>query len=206
MIKRLFDILVSFTGLLLLLPLFAGIAVFIFIKAGSPVLFHQQRPGYRGKPFNICKFRSMTDKKDENGVLLPDAQRLEKWGILLRRCSFDELPQLFNVLRGDMSLIGPRPLLMKYMELYNCEQARRHDMRPGITGLAAINGRNSLGWEKRFYYDTWYVDHWSLGLDIRIFFKTIDMVFIRKKNVVGYEISDEYKGNEEKHETDRKLR
>jgi len=171
--KRLFDVVAAVGGLCLLWPLLLLLAVLVRIKLGSPVLFKQQRPGLHGKPFYIYKFRSMTDTRDASGDLLPDAERLPPFGCFLRRFSLDELPQLFNVLRGDISLVGPRALLMEYLPLYNKEQARRHDVRPGITGWAQVNGRNAISWDEKFAYDLWYVEHQSFLLDIKILWMTI---------------------------------
>ena len=175
-LKRLIDILVSTLAVLLLSPLLGLAAVLIRLKMGSPVLFRQTRPGLHGKPFSFYKFRTMTCDCDENGCPLPDECRLTKLGQFLRRSSIDELPQLWNVLKGDMSLVGPRPLLMEYLPLYTPQQARRHEVRPGMVGLAGVNGRNCNTWDKKFEMDLWYVDNWSLWLDIKILFKTIFIV------------------------------
>ncbi|MFS0836759.1 sugar transferase [Paenibacillus sp. 1P03SA] len=177
MLKRCFDLFVSVTGLLLLLPFILLLAFLIRTKLGSPVLFKQQRPGLYGKPFYVYKFRTMTNEKDENGVLLPDHIRLTPFGKFLRKLSLDELPQLVNVLKGDLSLVGPRPLLMDYLSRYTPEQARRHLVKPGITGWAQVNGRNALKWEEKFELDVWYVDHQSFWLDIKILFLTVKKVF-----------------------------
>lgn len=155
----------------------AIIAVAIIVRMGTPILFRQQRPGFQGEPFDVIKFRTMLDARDDDGNLLSDAERLTTLGKFLRRSSLDELPQLWNALRGDMSLVGPRPLLMEYLDLYTPEQMRRHNVKPGITGLAQINGRNNIPWEHKFDLDVWYVDHWSLWLDIRILFGTVRKVF-----------------------------
>ena len=171
--KRLFDLCSVIIGLLLLWPLLLLLALLVRIRLGSPVLFRQQRPGLNGEPFHIQKFRTMTDARDDNGELLPDAERLTPFGRFLRRFSLDELPQLFNVLRGDMSLVGPRALLMEYLPLYTPEQARRHDVKPGITGWAQVNGRNAISWEEKFEYDVWYVDHCSFLLDLKILWMTL---------------------------------
>jgi len=154
-------------------PLLLLLALLVRIKLGSPVLFRQQRPGLHGVPFFIYKFRTMTDDRDMNGELLPDADRLPPFGSLLRRFSLDELPQLYNVLKGDISLVGPRALLMEYLPLYNNQQARRHDVKPGITGWAQVNGRNAISWEEKFEYDLWYVDHHSFLLDLKILWMTL---------------------------------
>lgn len=177
MLKRLFDVLAAMLLLLLTLPLFLGTALAVRIALGSPVLLRQTRPGRNGKPFAFMKFRTMTEDRDESGNLLPDEQRLFPFGRRLRTTSLDELPQLINVLRGDMSLVGPRPLLMEYLPLYTAEQSRRHEVRPGITGWAQINGRNALSWDERFKLDVWYVDHQSLWLDLRILLLTVLRVF-----------------------------
>ena len=178
--KRLFDLLLSF-GLLLVLALpLLLLWVLVRRKLGSPVLFRQIRPGQHGRPFMMVKFRTMTDECGADGELLPDAQRLTAFGRFLRATSLDELPELWNVLRGEMSLVGPRPLLMEYLPLYSPEQARRHEVRPGITGWAQVNGRNALSWEERFKLDVWYVDHRSLGLDLRILWLTLRKVIVRE--------------------------
>ncbi len=178
--KRLFDLLLSLGGLLVLaLPLLL-LWVLVRRKLGSPVLFRQVRPGQHGRPFMMVKFRTMTDERGADGELLPDAQRLTSFGRFLRATSLDELPELWNVLRGEMSLVGPRPLLMEYLPLYSPEQARRHEVRPGITGWAQVNGRNAMSWEERFKLDVWYVDHRSLWLDLRILWLTVRKVLMRE--------------------------
>lgn len=171
--KRIFDLLLTSIGLLLISPLLVILAILVRLKLGAPVLFKQRRPGYRGKPFWIYKFRSMADLYDQEGNLLADELRLTKFGRFMRSASLDELPELFNVLKGEMSLVGPRPLLMQYLERYSPEQARRHEVLPGITGWAQIHGRNALTWEEKFRLDVWYVDHWSIGLDLRILAATL---------------------------------
>ena len=178
--KRLFDIVLSVAALVLLSPLLVFSAVVIRFKLGSPVLFRQQRPGLGGKGFVIYKFRTMTNEQDKSGKLLPDEQRLPAFGKFLRSTSLDELPELFNVLKGDMSIVGPRPLMMKYLGRYTPEQARRHEVKPGITGWAQINGRNAISWEDRFKLDVWYVDNQSLWLDLKILLRTIAAVFKRE--------------------------
>jgi lipopolysaccharide/colanic/teichoic acid biosynthesis glycosyltransferase len=179
-LKRLFDLALSTIGLLALaIPLLVLIWL-IWRKLGSPVFFRQVRPGLNGKPFEMVKFRTMTSESGPDGQLLPDAVRLTAFGRFLRANSFDELPELWNVLKGDMSLVGPRPLLMEYLPLYSAEQARRHDVRPGITGWAQVNGRNSLHWEEKFKLDVWYVDHRSFWLDIRILSLTVRKVLLRE--------------------------
>jgi len=179
-IKRLFDVVIASLALFLLLIPLIGLAVFVRLKLGSPVLFCQIRPGLKGKPFRMIKFRTMTDARDSNGQLLPDAERLTAFGHLLRATSLDELPELFNVIKGDMSLVGPRPLLIEYLPLYTAEQSRRHDVRPGVTGWAQVNGRNALSWEDRFKLDVWYIDHYSLWLDLKILLLTVRKVFARE--------------------------
>lgn len=171
-IKRLVDITGALSGLILLAPVIFIIGILIRLSMGSPVIFSQVRPGLYGKPFKMYKFRTMTDARDERGYLLPDEQRLTALGNFLRSTSLDELPELWNVFKGEMSLVGPRPLLMEYLDLYTTEQARRHEIKPGITGWAQINGRNSLTWEEKFKMDVWYVDHWNILLDIKIIFMT----------------------------------
>ena len=178
-IKRLLDIIISFTSLVILSPVLLIVAVLVRIKLGSPVIFHQDRPGYHEKVFKLCKFRSMTDARDENGNLQPDEVRLTKFGKALRATSLDELPELWNILKGDMSLIGPRPLLVKYLPLYNEFQRHRHDVKPGLTGWAQVNGRNTISWEQRFEYDVYYVDHISFWMDLKILFQTVAVVFER---------------------------
>lgn len=177
--KRLFDILVSGIGIIAAAPILLLCALAIRIQIGSPVLFRQKRPGLHGVPFEIIKFRTMSNAKDADGNLLPDAQRLTKFGQLMRSLSLDELPELWNVLNGSMSLVGPRPLLMQYLPLYSETQRRRHEARPGITGWAQVNGRNALSWDEKFALDVWYVDNQSLWLDIRILFLTVLKVFKR---------------------------
>lgn len=179
-LKRLLDFFGALLGLgLLALPM-AIIAFLVLIKLGSPVLFRQIRPGLHGKPFVLYKFRTMTDARDEDGNLLPDELRLTPFGKFLRSTSLDELPELFNVLKGDMSLVGPRPLLMQYLDRYTPEQARRHEVKPGITGWAQINGRNALSWEEKFELDVWYVDNWSIWLDLKILLLTVLKVIKRE--------------------------
>lgn len=180
MAKRIMDILMASAALMLLAPPLLLLSVLVRISFGSPVLFRQVRPGLHGRPFMMVKFRTMTDECGADGDLLPDAQRLTAFGRFLRATSLDELPELWNVLRGEMSLVGPRPLLMEYLPLYSPEQARRHEVRPGITGWAQVNGRNALSWEERFKLDVWYVDHRSLGLDLRILWLTLRKVIVRE--------------------------
>ncbi|MBK9123572.1 MAG: sugar transferase [Chloroflexi bacterium] len=182
--KRLLDLVLSSIGLVVLSPLVAILSLMIAIRLGRPILFTQQRPGLHGKSFKIYKFRTMTDTRDADGNLLPDGERLTRFGRYLRSTSLDELPELLNVLKGDMSLVGPRPLLMHYLDLYTPEQARRHEVKPGITGWAQINGRNAISWEDKFKLDVWYVDNWSLWLDIRILALTVWKV-IRREGISG---------------------
>lgn len=179
-IKRLFDIFCALGGLIVLLPIFIICAVLIRTKLGSPVFFRQKRIGKGNKEFEIIKFRTMKDAFDKNGNALPDGQRMTKLGGILRSLSLDELPELINILKGDMSLIGPRPLLVQYLPLYNERQIKRHDVTPGLTGWAQINGRNSLTWNEKFELDVWYVENWNLILDIKIFFMTFYKVFKRE--------------------------
>jgi len=179
-IKRLMDILVAANALLVMSPLMALVAVAITMSMGQPVLFRQMRPGHEGRPFALLKFRTMNELCDEQGRLLPDAQRLTPLGSLLRRLSVDELPQLWNVLRGDMSLVGPRPLLMQYLDRYTRDQARRHEVKPGLTGWAQIHGRNGLSWPQKFALDIWYVDNRGLRLDTWILFRTLWQVVKRE--------------------------
>ena len=177
--KRLFDFAIALLGLIVLaLPLLI-LLVQIRRKLGSPVFFRQVRPGLNGKPFEMVKFRTMTDERGPDGKLLPDAVRLTPFGRFLRSTSLDELPELWNVLKGDMSLVGPRPLLVEYLSLYTPEQARRHEARPGVTGWAQVNGRNAISWEEKFELDVWYVDHQSLWLDIKILWLTVKKVLVR---------------------------
>lgn len=179
MMKRLFDIVISSFALALLSPLLGVLSFLIRRRLGSPILFRQVRPGKDGKPFEMLKFRTMTDARGADGALLPDADRLTPFGRFLRSTSLDELPELWNVLKGDMSLVGPRPLLMEYLPLYSPEQARRHEVRPGVTGWAQVNGRNALSWEEKFALDIWYVDNRSFRLDLRIIVMTIGKVLKR---------------------------
>ncbi|MCG7343992.1 sugar transferase [Sporosarcina sp. ACRSL] len=175
--KRIFDVIVSSLLLLVLSPLLLIMFILIKYKLGSPVLFKQKRPGLNGKIFEIYKFRTMTNEVDENGQLLPNEMRLTEFGKLVRKTSLDELPQLFNVVKGDISLVGPRPLLVDYLELYTPEQARRHEVRPGITGWAQVNGRNAISWKEKFEHDVWYVDNQSFLLDMKILLMTVMKVF-----------------------------
>lgn len=178
-IKRLLDFTLSFLALIVLSPVLLVTAILVRIKLGSPIIFHQERPGKSEKIFRLYKFRSMTDECDENGDLLPDDQRLTRFGQILRSTSLDELPELWNILRGDMSIVGPRPLLVKYLPLYNEEQRHRHDVRPGLTGWAQANGRNAISWEEKFKLDVWYVQHISFWVDLKVIFMTVKKVFCR---------------------------
>lgn len=195
--KRVFDLLLASLALLALcLPLLFLIWQ-IRRKLGSPVFFRQTRPGMHGKPFNMVKFRTMTDARGPDGVLLPDAVRLTPFGRFLRATSLDELPELWNVLKGDMSLVGPRPLLMEYLPLYSPEQARRHNVRPGITGWAQVNGRNALSWEDKFALDVWYVDHRTLWLDVKILWLTVKKVLVREGiSAAGEATMSAFKGSQ----------
>lgn len=197
MVKRLFDLVVTLVLLFILSPVFITAALIICFKMGKPVLFKQERPGLHGKSFVIFKFRTMTKEKDTDGEFLPDEIRLTSCGKLLRKLSIDELPQLFNVLRGDLSLVGPRPLLMEYLPLYNKYQARRHEVKPGITGWAQVNGRNILSWNDRFKLDVWYVDNQSFTLDLKIIWMTIIKVFKREGiNKAGHATMEKFRGCE----------
>ena len=178
--KRLFDIIASASGLIFLSPVFLILIYLIRKNLGEPVFFTQERPGKDGKPFKMIKFRSMRDAVDKDGNPLPDSERLTPFGKKLRATSLDELPELWNVLKGDMSLVGPRPLLMSYLPLYNEFQNRRHEMRPGVTGWAQVNGRNALSWDEKFAHDIWYIDHYSFWLDMKILFLTVKKVFIKE--------------------------
>lgn len=201
MIKRLIDIVASALGLLLLAPLLLVLALLIRVRMGSPVIFSQARPGLLGKSFRMIKFRTMLDAVDAQGNPLPDDQRLTSLGNFLRSTSLDELPELWNVLKGDMSLVGPRPLLMEYLPLYSPDQARRHEVRPGVTGWAQVNGRNALSWDEKFKLDVWYVDNQSLWLDIRILFLTVKKVLVREGISADGEATVQYfKGNSHEQE------
>jgi lipopolysaccharide/colanic/teichoic acid biosynthesis glycosyltransferase len=194
--KRSFDLLVTLLSLVVTLPLLLVIGLLVWIFLGRPVLFLQQRPGLKGRPFLAYKFRTMTNRRGPEGKLLPDAERLTPFGRFLRSTSLDDLPQLWNVLRGEMSLVGPRPLLMSYLERYTPEQRRRHDVLPGITGWAQIHGRNALSWDEKFTLDVWYVDNWSFWLDLRILFLTPWKVF-RHEGISqpGHVTAEEFKGD-----------
>lgn len=195
--KRIFDLALTIPGLVVLCPVLAVTALLVHIKLGLPVLFKQVRPGFRGKPFALYKFRTMTDKRGGDGQMLPDAERLTRLGRLLRATSIDELPELINVLKGDMSLVGPRPLLIKYLERYTPEQARRHEVKPGITGWAQVNGRNAITWEEKFKLDVWYVDNQSFWLDLKIIFMTVSKIIKREGiNQPGQVTMEEFRGSQ----------
>jgi lipopolysaccharide/colanic/teichoic acid biosynthesis glycosyltransferase len=194
--KRLIDIVIGFLALLFLSPLLIIVGVLLFIINNGNPFFFQKRPGKKGIVFSIIKFKTMNDKKDNTGNLLPDAERMTKLGSLIRKTSLDEIPQLINVIKGDMSLIGPRPLLVQYLDLYNDFQKRRHEVRPGITGWAQVNGRNAISWEQKFQYDVWYVDNCNFSTDVKIIFKTIKKVFLRDGiTMEGQATTEFFKGN-----------
>ena len=196
--KRLLDLILIIPSIIILLPLIIFIGLLIYIKISAPVFFRQVRPGLHGRPFVIYKFRTMTNESYENGELLPDTERLTTFGKFLRSTSLDELPELLNVLKGDMSLVGPRPLLMKYLDRYTPEQARRHEVKPGLTGWAQVNGRNAIMWEDKFKLDVWYVDNQSLGLDLKIMALTLWKILIREGiNHPGHTTMEEYMGARE---------
>ena len=196
-VKRAADLAVAAAGLALVSPVVVAISAWIRLSMGSPVLFRQQRPGHAGRPFTLVKFRTMSDRRDAAGNLLPDAERLTLAGRFLRATSLDELPQLLNVLRGELSLVGPRPLLMQYLARYSPEQARRHDVLPGITGWAQVNGRNAISWDQKFALDVWYVDNWSLTLDARILARTLLRVLRREGISQGeHATMPEFMGND----------
>ena len=196
--KRMFDLVLSSFALLLLSPLLVLLVLLVRGRLGSPVLFKQVRPGLHGHPFTIYKFRSMTNERGADGELLPDEVRLTPFGKFLRSSSLDELPELFNVIKGDMSLVGPRPLAVVYLERYSSEQARRHDVLPGITGLAQVSGRNAISWQERFAFDVWYVDNMSLWLDLKILWRTVLKVLKRDGiNAEGHATTHNFLGNEE---------
>ena len=196
MLKRLLDIIIASIALILLSPLYAFVAYKVKKNLGSPVLFRQVRPGLYGKPFEMIKFRTMKDAVDEQGNPLPDSERLTPFGQMLRSTSLDEMPELWNVIKGDMSIVGPRPLLMEYLPLYSPEQAKRHDVRPGMTGHAQVNGRNTIGWDEKFAMDTWYAENHTIWLDFKIMLKTIKVVFIRENvNDESGHSMPKFKGN-----------
>jgi sugar transferase EpsL len=193
--KRILDLVLALPAILILLPVLFIIAILVRMNYGNPIMFRQKRPGYLGKPFWVYKFRTMTNALDADKNLLPDSERITHLGRFLRSYSLDELPELFNVLRGEMSWVGPRPLLMQYLDRYSPEQARRHEVLPGITGWAQINGRNALTWEEKFKLDVWYVDHWTFGLDIKILLITAIKVLRREGiNQPGYATAEEFMG------------
>ncbi|KQQ68393.1 sugar transferase [Acinetobacter sp. Leaf130] len=197
MLKRLLDIIIASTALLLLSPLYFYVAYKVKKNLGSPVLFRQIRPGLGGKPFEMIKFRTMKDAVDAQGNPLPDSERLTPFGKMLRSTSLDEMPELWNVIKGDMSVVGPRPLLMEYLPLYNKEQAKRHDVRPGMTGHAQVNGRNAISWEEKFKLDTWYVENRSTWLDFKIMLKTVKKVITKDDiNEVGEATMSKFTGSE----------
>ena len=195
-IKRAFDLTASALGLIILSPLLLILAVLVRVNLGSPVLFRQERPGLNEKIFCLYKFRSMKDAEDSSGRPLPDEKRLTRFGRILRASSLDELPELFNVLKGEMSLVGPRPLLVRYLDLYSPEQHRRHEVLPGITGWAQVNGRNAISWQEKFRLDVWYVDHWTPLLDLKILLMTVKKVFIHEGISAENQVTaEEFKGN-----------
>jgi len=197
-VKRVFDFCFALVLFVILIPVFIIISFLVWLKLGSPVLFRQTRPGIHGIPFVLYKFRSMTEEKDAQGQFLPDEQRFSRFSRLLRQSSLDELPELFNVIKGDMSLVGPRPLLMKYLDLYSPEQARRHEVTPGITGWAQVNGRNLLSWEDRFKLDVWYVDNKNIWLDIKILLRTVLQVYKQEGvNQKDHVTVQEFTGNQD---------
>ena len=193
--KRILDFALAIPGIVILSPIFLIIAILVGLNYGTPIIFRQKRPGYLGKPFRVYKFRTMTNALDQGNNLLPDSERITRLGRFLRSYSLDELPELINVLRGEMSLVGPRPLLMQYLERYSPEQARRHEVLPGITGWAQINGRNALTWEEKFKLDVWYVDHRTMGLDIKILLITVIKV-LRREGISqsGHATAEEFTG------------
>ena len=196
--KRIFDMIAVSLGLIVLSPIILVLTILVRVLIGRPILFRQPRPGYKGRPFTLYKFRTMTDARDEAGNLLADSARLTRFGRFLRSLSLDELPELFNILRGEMSLVGPRPLLMEYLPRYSPEQMRRHDVYPGLTGWAQVNGRNALTWQDKFKLDVWYVDHWSFWLDIRILFLSLWKVVTREGvSQPGQATTEYFMGNEE---------
>ncbi|WP_198077982.1 sugar transferase [Acinetobacter calcoaceticus] len=199
MLKRLLDIVIASIALTLLSPLYFYVAYKVKKNLGSPVLFRQVRPGLHGKPFEMIKFRTMKDATDTHGNPLPDSERLTPFGKMLRSTSLDEMPELWNVIKGDMSIVGPRPLLMEYLPLYNKEQAKRHNVRPGMTGHAQVNGRNAIGWEQKFQLDTWYVENRSLWLDFKIMLQTVKKVIAKDDiNEAGEATMSKFTGSEEK--------
>ena len=198
MLKRIFDIILALILIILFLPIYLVVSLLILFKMGTPIFFRQLRPGKNEEIFEIYKFRTMTDEKDENGNLLSDEQRLKRLGKTIRSLSLDELPQIFNVLKGDMSFVGPRPLLVEYLPLYNERQKKRHDVKPGITGWAQVNGRNAISWEEKFEYDVWYVEHQSFWLDIKILWMTFLKV-VRRSDISSQSsvTMEKFRGNKE---------
>ena len=198
-LKRVFDVITSVLGILLCSPLMLCLMILVRLKLGAPTIFRQERPGKNGKVFTMYKFRSMTDARSLDGTLLPDSDRMTSFGSFLRRTSMDELPELFNILKGDMSVIGPRPLLVRYLPRYSARQARRHEVRPGLTGWAQVNGRNAISWNDKFELDVWYVDHLGFITDIRIFFMTISSVLTREGiSQENQATMEEFTGNDPK--------
>jgi len=201
--KRIFDLIVTILGLILLSPFILLTVLSVGIFLGTPILFRQKRPGYKGQPFYIFKFRTMTDASDSAGNLLPDTERLTQLGRFLRAFSLDELPELLNILRGEMSVVGPRPLLMEYLERYSTEQMRRHNVYPGLTGWAQVNGRNAISWQDKFRYDVWYVDNWSFWLDIKIILMTLWKVIKREGiSQPGQATTEYFTGNQDNSQTE----
>ncbi|MDM8177226.1 sugar transferase [Olivibacter sp. LS-1] len=195
-IKRIIDFVLALTGFAVLSPVFFTVAVFLFFANQGKAFFLQPRPGKNGRIFKVIKFKTMNDRKDKEGNLLPDAERLTAIGSVVRKTSLDEIPQLLNVIKGDMSLVGPRPLLVEYLPLYNAEQKRRHEVRPGITGWAQVNGRNAISWQQKFVYDVWYVDNLSFSLDLKIIWITIMKVFKREGiSAEGHVTVERFQGN-----------
>ncbi len=192
-IKRIFDIFISLLGMIILSPVYLVVAILVRVKLGSPIIFHQKRPGYREKIFTLCKFRTMTDERDENGELLPDSVRLTKFGLFLRKTSLDELPELWNIFKGDMSLVGPRPLLVSYLPWYTEREKLRHTVRPGLTGLAQVSGRNFIEWDKRLEKDVEYVEKLSFLMDLKVLWMTVKVVFGKSDEVA--EVTDDVEGN-----------
>lgn len=204
MLKRLLDIIIASIALILLSPLYAFVAYKVKKNLGSPVLFRQVRPGLHGRPFEMIKFRTMKDAIDANGQLLPDSERLTPFGRMLRSSSLDEMPELWNVIKGDMSIVGPRPLLMEYLPLYNEEQAKRHQVRPGMTGYAQVNGRNAISWDEKFKLDTWYVENQSIWLDFKIMLKTVKKVLAKDDiSAEGEATMSKFTGNSVGHNNDQ---
>lgn len=198
--KRLFDLAITIIGLVIISPILIILTVLVWIINGRPIFFRQIRPGYKGKPFTLYKYRSMLETRDESGKLLSDTQRITKFGSFLRSTSLDELPELFNIIRGEMSLVGPRPLLMQYLDRYTPEQARRHDVLPGMTGWAQINGRNAITWEEKFRLDVWYVDNWSFALDIKVMILTLWKAIKREGiSQPGHTTAEEFLGSDGEH-------